>query len=140
MRDCAVPNIRCPSYSRARASIAAWERVVFPCWRGTETITVWYRGTPPSCSPSRRAPSLCHSISGVPNASAALAIAFHQPLDPFVGSVANRGSVLIRRPHSAHFISKTKTLSQNFERSEEHTSELQSRENLVCRLLLEKKK
>src|SRR5690606_41630091 len=32
--------------------------------------------------------------------------------------------------------------SANFtgERSEEHTSELQSRENLVCRLLLEKKK
>src|SRR5690606_41503235 len=28
----------------------------------------------------------------------------------------------------------------NFPRSEEHTSELQSRENLVCRLLLEKKK
>src|SRR5690606_41816223 len=28
----------------------------------------------------------------------------------------------------------------NFNRSEEHTSELQSRENLVCRLLLEKKK
>src|SRR5690606_40956308 len=30
--------------------------------------------------------------------------------------------------------------SDNFLRSEEHTSELQSRENLVCRLLLEKKK
>src|SRR5436309_6308242 len=29
---------------------------------------------------------------------------------------------------------------QSTERSEEHTSELQSRENLVCRLLLEKKK
>src|SRR5690606_40240758 len=28
----------------------------------------------------------------------------------------------------------------DFMRSEEHTSELQSRENLVCRLLLEKKK
>src|SRR5690606_42022069 len=28
---------------------------------------------------------------------------------------------------------------QNVRRSEEHTSELQSRENLVCRLLLEKK-
>src|SRR5690606_41704398 len=27
----------------------------------------------------------------------------------------------------------------NYSRSEEHTSELQSRENLVCRLLLEKK-
>src|SRR5690606_40356153 len=32
-----------------------------------------------------------------------------------------------------------KNLKQNL-RSEEHTSELQSRENLVCRLLLEKKK
>src|SRR5690606_41956675 len=31
-------------------------------------------------------------------------------------------------------------LSTVIERSEEHTSELQSRENLVCRLLLEKKK
>src|SRR5690606_40581032 len=30
--------------------------------------------------------------------------------------------------------------SGTVERSEEHTSELQSRENLVCRLLLEKKK
>src|SRR5207302_11348957 len=31
-------------------------------------------------------------------------------------------------------------LAQGGQRSEEHTSELQSRENLVCRLLLEKKK
>src|SRR5690606_40157459 len=31
-------------------------------------------------------------------------------------------------------------LMQTASRSEEHTSELQSRENLVCRLLLEKKK
>src|SRR5690606_41739805 len=31
-------------------------------------------------------------------------------------------------------------LDRRFVRSEEHTSELQSRENLVCRLLLEKKK
>src|SRR5436309_11874504 len=30
-------------------------------------------------------------------------------------------------------------LGRNLSRSEEHTSELQSRENLVCRLLLEKK-
>src|SRR5690606_42018219 len=30
-------------------------------------------------------------------------------------------------------------LGQSFSRSEEHTSELQSREKLVCRLLLEKK-
>src|SRR5690625_6218286 len=31
-------------------------------------------------------------------------------------------------------------VKQNFPRSEEHTSELQSRGHLVCRLLLEKKK
>src|SRR5436309_4613035 len=31
-------------------------------------------------------------------------------------------------------------VAKHGERSEEHTSELQSRENLVCRLLLEKKK
>src|SRR5690606_41532118 len=31
-------------------------------------------------------------------------------------------------------------LAPDLNRSEEHTSELQSRENLVCRLLLEKKK
>src|SRR5690606_40105450 len=36
--------------------------------------------------------------------------------------------------------SSTARLSAERLRSEEHTSELQSRENLVCRLLLEKKK
>src|SRR5690606_40573814 len=41
-----------------------------------------------------------------------------------------------------YFIGKLELrLVENFKvRSEEHTSELQSRENLVCRLLLEKKK
>src|SRR2546430_8599900 len=33
-----------------------------------------------------------------------------------------------------------KALAAQLERSEEHTSELQSQSNLVCRLLLEKKK
>src|SRR2546430_7273843 len=36
--------------------------------------------------------------------------------------------------------SKWKPLTDIYERSEEHTSELQSQSNLVCRLLLEKKK
>src|SRR5690606_41231112 len=40
-----------------------------------------------------------------------------------------------RRPYRA-----LDHLSLEIPRSEEHTSELQSRENLVCRLLLEKKK
>src|SRR5690606_40411720 len=34
----------------------------------------------------------------------------------------------------------TRAAQRHRQRSEEHTSELQSRENLVCRLLLEKKK
>src|SRR5690606_41906949 len=44
--------------------------------------------------------------------------------------------------HGAAFVTRSKAaLSEGVreERSEEHTSELQSRENLVCRLLLEKK-
>src|SRR5579883_2074960 len=43
---------------------------------------------------------------------------------------------LVQKPHS--FLSKREQSAPW--RSEEHTSELQSRENIVCRLLLEKKK
>src|SRR5207302_8245628 len=42
-----------------------------------------------------------------------------------------------KRPRAAPSCPGTRTA--DFRRSEEHTSELQSRENLVCRLLLEKK-
>src|SRR5690606_39951232 len=45
--------------------------------------------------------------------------------EPLTGELAAGGSNVLEQP------------SEN--RSEEHTSELQSRENLVCRLLLEKK-
>src|SRR5690606_41783544 len=50
------------------------------------------------------------------------------------------------RPHDLHLPLRKRTLRSFWPknrlrrpRSEEHTSELQSRENLVCRLLLEKK-
>src|SRR5258707_4146101 len=36
-------------------------------------------------------------------------------------------------------VTSRKTIMRDFRRSEEHTSELQSRQYLVCRLLLEKK-
>src|SRR2546421_3207674 len=39
-----------------------------------------------------------------------------------------------------HLLAQGLTSAQIAERSEEHTSELQSRSDLVCRLLLEKKK
>src|SRR5690606_40967092 len=50
-----------------------------------------------------------------------------------VTGFSNRRSAWIENGDSTGAISSTN-------RSEEHTSELQSRENLVCRLLLEKKK
>src|SRR5690606_42037896 len=43
-------------------------------------------------------------------------------------------------PAKHHIISNASCTTNCLVRSEEHTSELQSRENLVCRLLLEKKK
>src|SRR5439155_25685734 len=49
------------------------------------------------------------------------------PLDGLRGAGADGIDVRVRRPQDRH-------------RSEEHTSELQSRGHLVCRLLLEKKK
>src|SRR5260370_16908025 len=50
-----------------------------------------------------------------------------------LGDTVEHREILIQ-PHEAL------TLHRRFERSEEHTSELQSHLNLVCRLLLEKKK
>src|SRR5690606_40212915 len=47
----------------------------------------------------------------------------------------------VRKPRSSSWTSMATPRPFNRSpRSEEHTSELQSRENLVCRLLLEKKK
>src|SRR2546430_8319449 len=49
-------------------------------------------------------------------------------------------STLARAPRAAASASKPATCkSERMDRSEEHTSELQSQSNLVCRLLLEKK-
>src|SRR3989454_1177426 len=48
--------------------------------------------------------------------------------------------LLSRNLVKAYFERRQKLLGSGFRRSEEHTSELQSPCNLVCRLLLEKKK
>src|SRR3712207_7783747 len=47
---------------------------------------------------------------------------------------------VVRLQHEAAHASGLETLGKFDVRSEEHTSELQSRQYLVCRLLLEKKK
>src|SRR5215475_15289646 len=45
-----------------------------------------------------------------------------------------------RRPVGLRAVARGPQVGAHPPRSEEHTSELQSRENIVCRLLLEKKK
>src|SRR2546421_6265904 len=56
----------------------------------------------------------------------------HAPTDAIVG-IDNASRIFIAARHPKSFVSLAG-------RSEEHTSELQSRSDLVCRLLLEKKK
>src|SRR5690606_41997301 len=61
--------------------------------------------------------------------------------DPLVTVESDKATMEIPSPYAGKvgkiLVKEGDKLS---ERSEEHTSELQSRENLVCRLLLEKKK
>src|SRR5690606_40686964 len=73
---------------------------------------------------------------------------------PLYGSLNQQASALVATPgtnrrfadfDAVHLLESTGFSTYwgatlGVERSEEHTSELQSRENLVCRLLLEKKK
>src|SRR2546430_4771071 len=56
----------------------------------------------------------------------------------FVGAL--QGSAKICLCHRGLLCACTRCRVTQTERSEEHTSELQSQSNLVCRLLLEKKK
>src|SRR2546427_2266155 len=99
-------------------------------------------GTPPNAQRSRCQPSSAHSDSAVSASS--------HSRDP--GSTRRcsqlsscRAKTSARRPRNP-CICTTGSLAQRrgdesfSTRSEEHTSELQSQSNLVCRLLLEKKK
>src|SRR5690349_24357142 len=55
-------------------------------------------------------------------------------------SARAKGEVIEMRPFLASASTSPTSCHTAFLRSEEHTSELQSRRDLVCRLLLEKKK
>src|SRR5690606_41871746 len=60
-------------------------------------------------------------------------------LTPYSVKLAAPSAATYCRAASAAIATKIQMMAVRI-RSEEHTSELQSRENLVCRLLLEKKK
>src|SRR5688572_32492875 len=58
-----------------------------------------------------------------------------------IAGFASRSKTRIHSAHrGAHLCREELSLDVDARRSEEHTSELQSQSNLVCRLLLEKKK
>src|SRR5258707_9519699 len=65
-------------------------------------------------------------------------------LFPYTTLFRSYSATVKRRSRPAYFSkripSRSSTRSSSPSRSEEHTSELQSRQYLVCRLLLEKKK
>src|ERR1035437_2727741 len=50
----------------------------------------------------------------------------------------NQGPMSVQRVTRREFVGTTSFIALGLPRSEEHTSELQSRQYLVCRLLLEK--
>src|SRR3712207_7155130 len=57
-----------------------------------------------------------------------------------LGKPQTRGALVTLHCPSIAVSTENKSKRSTFTRSEEHTSELQSRQYLVCRLLLEKKK
>src|SRR5690606_32160580 len=68
-----------------------------------------------------------------------------QPLFRLTTAASTVDSALLARHNPSSLLPAVNTIpgvrmEERSPRSEEHTSELQSRENLVCRLLLEKKK
>src|SRR3712207_8531373 len=81
--------------------------------------TTLFRSTPRACSASRtaRVPSGCSSVS-----------------------VTSMARVVVVWVKSRVELERRSLPPSTTTRSEEHTSELQSRQYLVCRLLLEKKK
>src|SRR3989442_7753931 len=97
------------------------------------------------CSAAFGAPpnsSVCPVCLGLPGAlpvpnEQALKLAVRAALA--LGCTLHPKSVFARKNYFYPDLPKGYQISQ-FERSEEHTSELQSRPHLVCRLLLEKKK
>src|SRR5688500_15851409 len=61
--------------------------------------------------------------------------------DPYLGDIVEKTSYdQIYDEHAFYFSAESVSFLASLHRSEEHTSELQSPCNLVCRLLLEKKK
>src|SRR5690606_42116753 len=88
----------------------------------------------------RPASSGCYPLS-LRDALAILAVREALPETPLIASGGIRDGVDVAKATrlGANLVGQAAAVLPSAMRSEEHTSELQSRENLVCRLLLEKK-
>src|SRR3712207_7468597 len=67
-------------------------------------------------------------------------VAFVRPPAVRIPSIDASMAFMVRAGSSSSGVARARSITSSGTRSEEHTSELQSRQYLVCRLLLEKKK
>src|SRR5690606_39539291 len=97
------------------------------------------RRRPPGAAPPQ--PSALHRLSRRRCTASAAGAAPPQPPAPQRAQPPSARMISRQKAGKSGGVRDVMTLpSTTTSRSEEHTSELQSRENLVCRLLLEKKK
>src|SRR5579883_1086331 len=136
----AVWGVRLPAITQN--TIELLREGVQPAWKlyvaemDGEQVAIWRPDVP---APERKALLACarKALAAPPTEH----IAPHISREVVLQQVASPAISIEAAQHVARLLTPDdRTLVDNFEpgRSEEHTSELQSRENLVCRLLLEK--
>src|SRR3712207_8104504 len=85
--------------------------------------------------PTRRSSDLM--VTGIGDVKPAVEAEGHRRLG--VLAIGRKGELAVSSSSTAPAVDQLAFRSKDLERSEEHTSELQSRQYIVCRLLLEKK-
>src|SRR5206468_12608142 len=91
--------------------------------------------------PTRRSSDLCKKVNcpkkwiiyGIGKTNAYRAFARHMNFEPWTNKMRDPNDKSIEHCSFAYFYKYMKNMNICFKRSEEHTSELQSRSDLVCR-------
>src|SRR5690606_41201407 len=112
-----------------------------PGWKGVDAPEILGDGV--GVSSNRMACERKNPASTVAQSSAPSSTAAHEQRTTALQRAERErsGSVNVRALGTGRCVARPRGVGRHATgRSEEHTSELQSRENLVCRLLLEKKK